>query len=56
MTGTEAADEQNAATLPTSMKCKQMGRYHRKDAKAFLYTVWRYQFEIKTLPKTYMPS
>jgi hypothetical protein len=56
MTGTEVADEQNAATLPTSMKChvhnrrKHMGRYHIKDAKTFLYTVWRYQFEIMTHP------
>ena len=42
MTGIEVADEQNAATLPTSMKChvhnkrKHMERYHMKEAKTFL--------------------
>lgn len=46
MTGIEVEEEQNAATLPTSTKChvhnrrKHMGRYHMKDAKTFLYTVW----------------
>jgi hypothetical protein len=45
MSGIEVADQQNAATMPTSIKChghnkrKHMEGHHMKDAKTFLDTV-----------------